>query len=98
MSKLGKRLIRAADEALAIARGEADPTTYRVHVPADLNVRAIRKRTNLSQSEFSAKFGIPPGTLRDWEQKRKVPDRAARVLLVVIDKEPEAVKRALSHV
>jgi hypothetical protein len=43
MSKLGKRLIAAADEALAIGRGEADPATYNMHVPSDVDARKIRK-------------------------------------------------------
>jgi len=96
MSKLGKRLIKAADEAIAIARGTADPATYRVHVPSSIDVRRIRRRLGMSQTEFAARFGIAPGTLRDWEQRRKTPDGAARVLLMVIDKEPKAVLRALA--
>jgi putative transcriptional regulator len=97
MSKLGKRLIKAADEALAIACGEADPSTYRVHrLPSDIDVQAIRKKLKLSQSAFAARFGISPGTLRDWEQRRKQPDGPARVLLMVIKEEPEAVQRALA--
>lgn len=97
MSKLGKRLIQAAKEAHAIARGELDPSSYRVHVPADIDVKAIRSRLHLSQAEFAQRFGIAPGTLRDWEQHRKRPEGPARVLLVVIDKEPEAVNRALTR-
>jgi putative transcriptional regulator len=97
MSKLGKRLIKAADEALAIARGEADPSTYRVYPAGDIDVQAIRKKLKLSQSAFAARFGIAPGTLRDWEQRRKQPDGPARVLLMVIKEEPEAVQRALAH-
>jgi len=95
MSKLGKRLIKAADEALAIARGEADPNTYRVHVPTRVNVHAIRQKQGLSQSAFAARYGIAIGSLRDWEQGRSQPDGAARVLLTIIDREPEAVSRAL---
>jgi putative transcriptional regulator len=97
MSKLGKRLIRAADEALSIARGEADPSTYRVHVPPRVNVRAIRKRQGLSQFEFASRYGLSIGSLRDWEQDRSQPDGAARILMTVIDKEPEAVARALKR-
>ena len=89
MSKLGKRLINAAKSAQAIAKGEADPKTYKVHVPAHLDVRAIRTKLKMSQNVFAARFGILPSTLRDWEQKRRHPDGAARVLLMVIDKEPE---------
>ena len=96
MSKLGKRLVKAAEEALAIARGEADPATYRVHVPADVDVRKIRKELKLSQAEFAAKFGLSAATVRDWEQNRRKPEGAARVLLHVIKKEPDAVRRALA--
>jgi putative transcriptional regulator len=97
MNKLGKRLIAAAKEAREIARGEADPKTYGVHVPADVDVQKIRKKLGLSQTEFASRFGIAPGTLRDWEQERKRPEGPARVLLMVIDREPDAVRRALER-
>jgi|ERR1700686_3282864 putative transcriptional regulator len=97
MSKLGKRLIKAADQALAIARGEADPKTYRVHVPTEIDVRKIRRRLKLSQAEFASKFGLSVATVRDWEQHRRKPEGPARVLLKIIKEEPEAVSRALAH-
>ena len=97
MSKLGKRLIASAKEARKIARGEADPSTYRIHLPADIDVQSIRKSLGLSQTVFASKFGIAPGTLRDWEQRRKQPDGPARVLLTVIKHEPDAVNRALKR-
>ncbi|MGL4488316.1 MAG: helix-turn-helix domain-containing protein [Rhizobiaceae bacterium] len=56
--------------------------------------KLIRRALGLSQEEFSQRFHIPLGTLRDWEQGRKEPDAAARAYLVVIAKEPEAVGRA----
>jgi putative transcriptional regulator len=95
MSKLGKRLIASVKETRAILRGKGGAATLRVHVPADVDVQGIRKRLGVSQAQFSARFGISPGTLRDWEQHRKKPEGPARVLLMVIDKEPEAVQRAL---
>jgi putative transcriptional regulator len=97
MSKLGGRLIRAAREGRAIARGEADSASYRVHVPADVDVRKIRKSLKLSQAQFAARFGLPASTIRDWEQHRRKPEGAARVLLQVIKSEPEAVSRALQR-
>jgi putative transcriptional regulator len=96
MSKLGKRLVGAAKEARAIARGKADPKTFRVHVPADIDVHNIRMRLGLSQEAFAMRFGLPVGTVRDWEQRRRTPEGPARVLLTVIEKEPEAVRRALA--
>jgi putative transcriptional regulator len=96
MSKLGKRLIEAAREGRAIARGEADSATYRIHVPAEVDVRRIRRQLALSQDEFAARFGLSVATVREWEQDRRKPEGAARVLLTVIEKEPEAVTRALA--
>jgi len=97
MSKLGSRLIRAAREGRAIVRGEARAGTYRVYVPEDIDVRKIRRSLKLSQTQFAAKFGLQASTIRDWEQHRRKPEGAARVLLQVIKKEPEAVSRALEH-
>jgi putative transcriptional regulator len=97
MSALGKRLIKAAKEARAISRGNADPATYRVHVPANVDVRTIRRQLKLTQAEFSQRFGIPPGTLRDWEQGSRSPEGPARAFLLVIQHEPKAVERALAH-
>jgi putative transcriptional regulator len=59
-------------------------------------VKIIRRALGLSQEEFSARFHIPLGTLRDWEQGRKAPDAAARAYLVVIGRNPQAVREALS--
>ena len=68
MSKLGSRLIKAAREGRAIARGEADAKSYRVFVPAEVDVRAIRTALHLSQAQFAARFGLPAATIREWEQ------------------------------
>jgi putative transcriptional regulator len=83
-------------DAIAIAEGKADPATYRVHVPEVVDVREIRRGLHLSQESFALRFGFTAAAVRDWEQGRRQPDRAARVLLMVIKREPEAVARALS--
>jgi putative transcriptional regulator len=96
MMALGKRLIKAAKEARVIARGDAECSTYRVRVPSDVDVRAIRAKLGLSQNAFASKFGISPANLRNWEQGIRAPEGSARVLLTIIDQEPEAVERALA--
>lgn len=60
-------------------------------------VRIIRRALGLSQEEFAARFHIPLGTLRDWEQGRKDPDTAARAYLRVIGHNPAAVAEALKQ-
>jgi len=58
-------------------------------------VKIVRRALGLSQEDFSMRFHIPLGTLRDWEQHSKEPDAAARAYLVVIARNPEAVSDAL---
>jgi putative transcriptional regulator len=57
--------------------------------------RTVRKRLGISQTEFSARYHVPIGTLRDWEQNRKQPDALALAYLRVIAREPDMVARAL---
>jgi putative transcriptional regulator len=61
------------------------------------NPREIRNRLNLTQEEFAERFHLRLGTIRDWEQGKKQPDSAARVLLWVIEMNPEAVDQALAR-
>ncbi len=65
-------------------------------MPERLEVRAIRAKMGLSQQAFADRFGFPVATLRDCEQGHRGSETSARVLLTVIDREPEAVRRALA--
>jgi putative transcriptional regulator len=60
-------------------------------------VRALRQKLKLTQEQFAARFDLPLGTVRDWEQGAHRPDRAAQVLLRVIARDPDAVARALAR-
>jgi putative transcriptional regulator len=63
--------------------------------PAKVDVRAVREKLHLSQSEFAARFGFTAAAVRQWEQGRRQPHGPARVLLTIIAREPKAVRRAL---
>lgn len=92
MRKKGKK----AREALAYARAKADIFKYGMHVPASIDVQVLRIGTKMSQEEFSARFGIPIGASRDWEQERRAPEGPARVQPMGIAREPKAVEHALA--
>ncbi len=82
-------------DAVAYAQGDTSRgKKHVVQVPA-VDVAAARKKLGLSQDGFARAFGVSPGTVRNWEQGRRQPEGPARVLLRVIEKEPEAVLRAL---
>jgi putative transcriptional regulator len=94
----GRRLIRSVKQAIAWANGEDIPvrvTMVSVERAPVLDVRSIRGKLGLSQSQFAARFGFAPATVKNWEQGRTQPDGPARVLLAVIAHHPEAVEDAL---
>ncbi|GJE71269.1 hypothetical protein [Methylorubrum podarium] len=64
MTELGQRLIQAAHEAVAIARGEAEPGSDVVHRPLAADMRAIREALGLSQDAFAACSRVPVETGR----------------------------------
>ena len=84
-------------EVLAHVRCQVDLPCRIVNDPAAEHILAIRKRMKLSRQKFADRFGLDARAVQDWEQGRRVPDRAARVLLTVIDRDPEAVVRVLSE-
>ena len=87
-------LRRGLSRALACAEQGARPHEA-VAIPVQIDVRAIRVRLGLTQSEFAVRFGFSVNTLRHWEQGRRVPEGPTRAYLMVIDREPRAVEKAL---
>ena len=94
-SRVGHEIEAALGEVLAHVRGEVELPCRVIDDPSAERIRALRKRLRLSRERFAERFGLDARAVQDWEQGRRVPDRAARVLLTVIDREPEAVIRAL---
>jgi putative transcriptional regulator len=95
MSKAFEEISAGLDEAIKHAKGETGRVV--VHEPETIDVKAIRAKTGMSQQRFCATFGISLGTLRHWEQGLRSPRGPARVLLKVIDNDPEAVIRAIDQ-
>ena len=94
-SHAGQDIIKSMQQAIAWSRGDdVDVRVTLVHVPF-IDVRTVRRRLKLSQTQFAARFGFAPASVRNWEQGRTRPDGPARVLLAVIAKHPEAVEDAL---
>jgi putative transcriptional regulator len=95
-TEFGSDLIASMQEGVAIVRGDKEPA--RVHLPPDsVDVRAIREKLGLSRVAFAERFGLAVAAVRDWEQGLRRPDPAARVLLMVIDRTPDAVAEAVAE-
>ena len=87
--ELFDELVASVREGGAILRGEVAPSRrFEIEGP---DVKRIRARYKLSQSEFAALLGISVATLQNWEQGRRSPEGPARVLLQVATKHPDAV-------
>lgn len=95
-TRLGRDLEIGLTEVLAHARGKKKIKSYKVQVPEAVDVAKIRHHMGMSQSVFADRFGLDVTALHAWEQNRRQPDRSARVLLTIIQREPEAVLRALN--
>ncbi len=89
-------ILEGLEEALAHTRDDksAGARVVRVDVkPAD--IKTARKRVGLSRDAFARTFGLSPATLRKWENGEREPTGAARILLTIISREPEAALRAI---
>ena len=88
------KLVASVKQAGKIKRGKLKPTRVFRFKPAD--IKAIREKLGVSQSEFALMIGVSVSTLQNWEQGRRQPDGPARALLKVAAENPEAVAEALS--
>lgn len=87
-------LVESIKQAGKIRRGEMKPSRIFDFSPAD--IKSIRSKLKLSQSEFALMIGVSVSTLQNWEQGRRSPEGPARALLKIASEKPEALIEALS--
>lgn len=95
MNDIAGSIRKGLEQAVAYAQGVADEEPYRVHVPERIDVRAIRKKLGMTQERFAGRFGFSVNTLRHWEQGKRQPEGPTRAYLLVIERAPDAVQKAL---
>ena len=95
LSRVGKDVVHGLKEAAAQVRGEISLREYEYDVPGPVDVKAIRAKLGLSQSQFAHRYGFSTRTLQDWELGRAQPPSAVRAYLTVINRFPETVEKAL---
>ena len=90
-----EKVIAGLQDAIDHAEGKKTAgQEFKVVVP-EINVREIREELGLTQTVFAIRFGFPVATVRNWEQGRRKPEGAARLLLEVIQRHPDMVEEAL---
>ena len=95
MNRVSRGVVAGLKQAVAHARGEISLPARYYDVPGPVDVKAIRAKSGLSQSEFAGRYGLNVRTLQEWELGRTEPPSAVRAYLTVIDQFPETVERAL---
>jgi putative transcriptional regulator len=88
---------RGAIERAALADPDAQPLSGAElkRMKRTPQAKIIRRALGMTQEEFAARYHIPLGTLRDWEQGRATPDRPTQAYLTVIARSPQGVQEAL---
>ena len=94
MSNAFDSIKQGLDEALEFSKSKKGKAVVHEFTPVD--VKNVRSKVGMSQSEFASAFGISVSTLRHWERGDRTPHGPALVLLNVVAKEPEVVLKALS--
>lgn len=93
MSEMFEDLMTGLDEVDNFLAGRSHG--YKVSLPTEVDVKAIRKKLNMTQSRFSDTFGFSLDAVKHWEGGRRTPESSARAFLTVIAKNPAAVIAAL---
>lgn len=93
---IADELVASMEQAVDMMQGKKK--AGHVWTPADIDVKSIRQKRELSQAAFARRYGFSVGAVRDWEQRRRRPEKAARTLLLLIQRESEAVERVLNAI
>jgi len=94
---IGNELIQGMKEAVCYMRGKKTHTVvHKVKIPDKIDVKSIRRNLKLSRPAFADKYGFSSRTLQHWEQGDRRPQGAARVLLLLLQREPETIEKILN--
>ena len=94
MSEMFNSIKKGLEEAVDYSKGKCPKAV--IHEFSSIDVKNVRSKIGMSQTEFASAFGISVSTLRHWERGDRIPHGPALVLLNVVEREPKAVLKALA--
>jgi putative transcriptional regulator len=93
---IGNEIIKGMEDAVGYMRGKKPRVAvHKVEIPSDVDVRAIREKLHLSRQEFADRFGFSARTLQHWEQGDRHPHGSARILLLLLYRDPAVIEDIL---
>ena len=96
MTQAGKEILEGLNEVLADVKGEEIECRVHQVITTKIDVKAVRKKTGLTQEAFAQTYGFPLGSLKNWEGEHRSPTGAAKAYLMVINERPNVVRDALT--
>ncbi|MBV9576700.1 MAG: helix-turn-helix domain-containing protein [Gammaproteobacteria bacterium] len=95
---IGNEIIKGMETAIDYMRGKkVHVVVHKAEIPDEINVRAIRIKLKLTRQEFADRFGFSIRTLQHWEQGDRHPHGPARVLLLLLQRDPATIEGILKH-
>lgn len=95
---IGDEIMQGMTDAIEYIRGnKINAVVHKIEIPDEIDVRAIREKLNLSRQEFADSFGFSARTLQHWEQGTRTPHGAAKVLLLLLQREPAVIAKILRN-
>jgi putative transcriptional regulator len=93
---IGSEIIEGLENSIKYMRGhKTGVRVHKVEIPDDIDVKTIRKKLSLSRQEFADCYGFSIRTLQHWEQGNRHPHGPARVLLLLLQREPQTIQNIL---
>lgn len=97
MTKAGQEILKGAKAGLAYIRGDESQGRAHYIITADIDVKAVREKTGMTQEGFAEAYGFSLSTLKKWETGNRQPEGPAKAYLMVIGERPDIVRKALQH-
>ena len=93
---IGEELIEGLEDAIKYVRGKkCRAEVHKVEIPDEIDVRSIRKKLSLSRQDFADRYGFSARTLQHWEQGDRQPNGTAKILLLLLQREPTIIENIL---
>jgi putative transcriptional regulator len=95
---IGDEILQGMEDAISYVRGKkTSAVVHKVEIPDEIDVRLIRENLHLSRQAFADRFGFSSRTLQHWEQGDRNPQGSAKVLLLLLQREPAIIESILSQ-
>lgn len=92
----GDKIRRGLEQTLAFVEGRGTAKVRRISLPYPVDVKSVRAKLGMTQAAFAERFGFSLSAVRHWEQGKRIPEASARMLLTLVERDPNYVEQSLA--